>query len=94
MSIPPLNDVQRARVQLGCSQEELARILGTTQSTISKWEGGKEPSEEWLLLRLRALGQALDQGALAVRAQIQAIYREVRSRMEERAAERTAGASD
>ena len=39
------DNIKRARINSGVSQEELARVIGATKSTISKYElGHREPS--------------------------------------------------
>lgn len=54
------------RVELGMSQTELAQALGTTQTSVARWEGGSQPLSKMvlnhvlLLLRNRKLKTALD----------------------------------
>lgn len=36
-------NIKKLRTQLGLSQVKFAKLLGTTQMTISSWENGKCP---------------------------------------------------
>ena len=50
------NRIEEARLNQGISQAQLARMLGVTKETVSKWESGdKEPTPE----HLRDLGTVL-----------------------------------
>lgn len=35
--------IRKAREETGLTQEELAHLIGKVQSTVQKWEGGREP---------------------------------------------------
>jgi transcriptional regulator with XRE-family HTH domain len=52
--------VRSARRYAGLSQAQLARLVGTTQSAVSRWEGGyDEPRLSTLAAILSACGQRL-----------------------------------
>jgi transcriptional regulator with XRE-family HTH domain len=53
--------VRRARRKAGITQAELARRLGTTQSVVARWEGGKvSPTIATLSRIAEACGSSLD----------------------------------
>ena len=49
-------ELRRARRSLDLTQAQLAAALGRSLSTISKWEGGKVPVQEYVPLALQGLG--------------------------------------
>lgn len=52
--------IREARLRAGLTQTELAERLGTTQSSIARWEGGgSQPSVETLQRIVRACGLEL-----------------------------------
>lgn len=44
--------LRAARVNAGFSQEKLAKLIGVSKSTVSRWETGILPVPESLLLRI------------------------------------------
>lgn len=48
---------------MGLTQEQFAREVGVTFSTVNLWENGRRRPQPYLLKRLLELEAALDQGA-------------------------------
>lgn len=54
-------ELRQLRLQLGLSQQKLAKILGVHQPTVSRWERGMSPVPKSAALVLRMLqGHARD----------------------------------
>lgn len=47
--------IRRLRIKLGYSQEQLAKAVGVSDVTISKWEGGRDPNSKHIPLLAKAL---------------------------------------
>ena len=55
--VPPIcAAIRQAREEANVTQDELARRIGRTQSTVQKWEAGRQPT----LDTIRRLEEALD----------------------------------
>jgi len=64
--LQPAFDVARLRMKRGLTQAELARLVGTRQSSISRLESGKrEPSLSFLRRVVEALGGRLEVAIVA-----------------------------
>lgn len=50
------DDIRMIRGSLNMTQTELALALGTTQNTVSRWEGGTTPVANPVMLRLALEG--------------------------------------
>jgi putative transcriptional regulator len=59
--IPTL--VKRLRKQLGLTQEQFARELGVTCSTVNQWENARRRPQPFLLQRLLEIETSLGQGS-------------------------------
>jgi putative transcriptional regulator len=55
--------VKRLRKQLGLTQEQFARELGVTCSTVNQWENARRRPRPFLLQRLREIETSLGQGS-------------------------------
>ena len=53
--------VKELRRRLNLTQEQFAREVGVTYSTVNNWENGKRVPQPFLLRRLREMKQALDE---------------------------------
>lgn len=49
--------LRKARIALGLTQESLADRLGVTGITVSRWERGKQKPSALVALAIRGLGQ-------------------------------------
>jgi transcriptional regulator with XRE-family HTH domain len=56
----PGGKVAALRAQLGLSQSEFARRLGVNQTTVSRWESGRQVPGKSILIRLRELSYDLN----------------------------------
>jgi transcriptional regulator with XRE-family HTH domain len=52
---PPVGEITSLRAQLGMSQAEFAQRLGVSQTTVSRWESGRQLPEASVQIRLREL---------------------------------------
>ena len=56
------NRIRERRLELGLSQEKLARKMGTSQSKLSHWEAGNcEPKVFSAILLAKALGTTVEE---------------------------------
>lgn len=47
--------IRQLRIKLGYSQEQLAKAVGVSDVTISKWEGGRDPNSKHIPMLAKAL---------------------------------------
>ena len=52
------DEVKRIRESMGLTQDSLARLIGVTQATVSRWESGKLPVDTRTMLALKTLQAA------------------------------------
>ena len=55
-------ELRARRGGLGLSQEELARAIGVTSTSVSRWERARQPIPHWLPWRLDQLELAEQTG--------------------------------
>lgn len=55
--------VKRLRQRMGLTQEQFAREVGVTFSTVNLWENGHRRPQPYLLKRLLEMKENLDAGA-------------------------------
>ena len=53
-------ELRARREALGLSQSECARLFGTTQATLSRWEAGKNPISDWVWPRIVEMEEAVE----------------------------------
>ena len=53
-------NIKDLRIKFKCSQDELARILGVTTATLSRWENGQSSPSPKNIEQLKFLKQKLD----------------------------------
>ncbi|MEC7521653.1 MAG: type II TA system antitoxin MqsA family protein [Myxococcota bacterium] len=63
--------LRAARRALGLKQSELAQLLETTDSTISRWENGKEPARRPVQMALAHLASDVERGVLDLEAALE-----------------------
>lgn len=59
-SLPSLMHIRRLRTRLGLTQEQYARLLGVTWTTVSRWERGQAKPDAKGLAKLSRLQELLD----------------------------------
>jgi putative transcriptional regulator len=57
--------VKRLRKRMGLTQEQFAREVGVTFSTVNLWENGHRRPQPYLLKRLLEMEASLEQGSSA-----------------------------
>ncbi len=55
--------VKRLRDRMGLTQEQFAREVGVTFSTVNLWENGRRRPQPYLLRRLLEIEASFEQGA-------------------------------
>jgi len=60
--LPPPAERRRIREAAGVSQREMAKALGTSWTSIQRWENGSRPRGHWGRLCAAARGPATSRG--------------------------------
>ncbi len=63
--------VKRIRARLGLTQEQFAREVGVTFSTVNQWENGHRRPQPYLLNRLFEMEAALQEEELIIRKKVE-----------------------